>query len=349
MNVRWFWLVVCLLAAWLVHLLSPILTPFIVAILFAYIGDPLVDRLEIKFSRTFGVTTVFLSIIVLVFIVLIVFVPLLEQQISLFINRLPEYLAILYKFITPILKEYLGIELDKLDLNLFKQWLQKQYQQDSGVFNSLLGVISNSGLTLLNWLMNIVLIPVVTFYMLRDWDIFVAHIHNLVPRRYETVAFKLAKESDSVIGAFFRGQLMVMLALGMIYTIGLWLVGLELSFLLGMTAGVVSFVPYLGFIVGIVTAGVAALMQFQELMPLIYVIGVFTIGQMIEGMVLSPVLLGERIGLHPVAVIFAVLAGGQLFGFLGVLVALPVAAVIKVILQHLHGQYIQSHIYATSK
>jgi predicted PurR-regulated permease PerM len=349
MNVRWFWLVIFILTAWTVHLLSPILTPFIVAILFAYIGDPLVDRLEKRFSRTFGVITVFLSIFATVLIVLVFLLPLLEQQISLFFNKLPEYLSILYQLITPILKEYFGVELEKLDMNMFKQWLQNQYQQDSGAFSSLIGLISNSGLTLLNWMMNIILIPVVTFYMLRDWDIFIAHIHKLIPRRYEAVSSKLALDSDEVIGAFFRGQLMVMLALGVIYTIGLWMVGLELALLLGMTAGLVSFVPYLGFIVGVVSAGIAALIQFQEIMPLIYVLGVFAVGQLLEGMVLSPVLLGERIGLHPVAVIFAVMAGGQLFGFFGVLVALPVAAVIKVLLHHLHGHYLQSRLYANSE
>ena len=140
----------------------------------------------------------------------------------------------------------------------------------------------------------------------------------------------------------------MMAALALIYSVGLWIVGLELALLLGMLAGVVSFVPYLGFIVGIVSAGVAAVMQFQELLPLLYVALVFMTGQMIEGMLLTPMLVGERIGLHPVAVIFAVLAGGQLFGFFGVLLALPVAAVVMVLLRHLHERYLNSELYGQS-
>jgi predicted PurR-regulated permease PerM len=152
-----------------------------------------------------------------------------------------------------------------------------------------------------------------------------------------------------VLGAFLRGQLTVMLALGIIYSIGLGLVGLELALLIGMLAGVVSFVPYLGFIVGIIVAGVAALMQFQELLPLLYVAIVFGVGQMAEGMVLTPMLVGEKIGLHPVAVIFAVLAGGQLFGFFGILLALPVAAVVMVLLRYTHERYVGSRLYTETE
>jgi predicted PurR-regulated permease PerM len=128
--------------------------------------------------------------------------------------------------------------------------------------------------------------------------------------------------------------------------VGLSIVGLELALLIGMLAGLVSFVPYLGFIVGIVVAGIAAVMQFQELLPLLYVVLVFMTGQMVEGMLLTPLLVGEKIGLHPVAVIFAVLAGGQLFGFFGILLALPVAAVVMVMLRYTHEQYVSSSLYS---
>lgn len=227
--------------------------------------------------------------------------------------------------------------------------LREQWQQAGGAVKGIVGVISSSGVTLLAWIGNLVLIPVVTFYMLRDWDIMVARVHELIPRRYEAVVSQLARASDEVLGAFLRGQLMVMMALGGIYSVGLSIVGLELAVLIGMLAGVVSFVPYLGFIVGIVVAGVAAIMQFQELLPLLYVVIVFGIGQMIEGMLLTPLLVGEKIGLHPVAVIFAVLAGGQLFGFVGILLALPVAAVVMVVLRYTHERYVGSSLYAETE
>ncbi|MBI4005194.1 MAG: AI-2E family transporter, partial [Gammaproteobacteria bacterium] len=205
--------------------------------------------------------------------------------------------------------------------------------------------ITQSGQVLLGWLAYLLLIPVVTFYLLRDWDILVNKIHELIPSQYSQLVTRLARDCDDVLAEFLRGQLLVMLGQGIIYSIGLWLAGLEVALLIGMLAGLVSFVPYLGFIVGISAAAIAALVQFNDVIHLVYVILVFGIGQMIEGMVLSPWLVGDRIGLHPVAVIFAVMAGGQLFGFFGVLLALPVAAVIVVLLRHLRSHYLQSSFY----
>jgi len=178
-----------------------------------------------------------------------------------------------------------------------------------------------------------------------DWDGLVDNVRMLIPETYRTGITQVASECDSMLAEFLRGQLMLMFALGLIYSIGLWLVGLDFALLIGLGAGLISFIPYLGSIVGIAVAGIVALIQFQEILPLIYVALVFGIGQAIEGMVLSPWLVGERIGLHPVAVIFAVMAGGQLFGFLGVLLALPVAAVITVLLRHIYARYINSDFY----
>ncbi len=205
--------------------------------------------------------------------------------------------------------------------------------------------VSHSGGVIAEWLMNLLLIPVVTFYLLRDWDGLIAKVHDLLPRRVAPTATKLAGEVDTVLAAFVRGQFYVMLALGGIYSIGLWMTGLDVALLIGMLAGLVSFVPYLGSIVGIVMACVAALVQFHELIQLVPVAIVFIIGQSLEGMVLTPMLVGDKIGLHPVAVMFAVLAGGQLFGFLGILLALPVASVIMVLLRHVHDLYRYSDFY----
>jgi len=195
------------------------------------------------------------------------------------------------------------------------------------------------------WLANIVLIPVITFYLMRDWDHLVSYIHDLLPRSIEGKVSLMAKESDEVLGAFLRGQMLVMLALGVIYSIGLRLVGVEFSLLIGLFAGLLSFIPYMGLIVGVIIASVAVLFQTHDMTNLLWVFLVFGVAQMIEGMLLTPILVGDRIGLHPVAVIFAVLAGGQLFGFFGILLALPVFAVLAVLLRHGHVRYKGSKIY----
>jgi predicted PurR-regulated permease PerM len=198
----------------------------------------------------------------------------------------------------------------------------------------------------MQWLANLVLIPVLTFYLLRDWDLLVARFRELLPRSNAKKIIEISLECDDMLAAFIRGQLMVMFALAAIYTIGLMMIGLELALLLGVVAGIVSFVPYLGLIVGIGLAGLAAYLQFHEWLPVLMVVGVFSVAQMIEGMVLTPRFVGERIGLHPVAVLFAVMAGAQLFGFTGILLALPVAAVVMVLLRHAHQQYIESNLYS---
>ncbi len=341
---KWFVLAGVTFGGFLIYLLAPVLTPFLVAAVLAYIGDPLVDRLEArKLSRTLSVTLVFIVLSIAALLLLLILVPMLERQFVLLGSRLPAYLDILQQKVLPSLSNYLGVDNATFDLATLKTLVREQWGTTvKGAF----ALLSRSGMTLLAWGANLMLIPVVTFYLLRDWDIMVVRVHELIPRRAEAVVAKLARASDEVLGAFLRGQLLVMLALGTIYSVGLSLVGLELALLIGMLAGLVSFVPYLGFIVGIAAAGVAALMQFQELMPLVYVVAVFMVGQAVEGMLLTPLLVGEKIGLHPVAVIFAVLAGGQLFGFVGILLALPVAAVVMVLLRYTHEQYVGSSLYA---
>jgi predicted PurR-regulated permease PerM len=195
-----------------------------------------------------------------------------------------------------------------------------------------------SGLRLLGWLASLMVVPVVSFYLLLDWEALPGRVLALLPPRLRAPAARLLRESDEVLASFLRGQLAVMLILAVVYATGLWWIGLELALPIGLAAGLASFVPYLGFLVGIAAAGLAAYLQFQEASVLLWVLAVFAGGQLLEGLVLTPRLVGERVGLHPVAVIFAVMAGGQLFGFLGVLLALPAAAVLKVWLRHLHAQ-----------
>lgn len=343
---RWFWLLVIGAGGLLVYLLAPVLTPFMVAAILAYVGDPLVDRLETyKLPRTLAVVIVFIVLTLVAALALLILVPLLQHQVVTLGNKIPGYFDIIQQRFLPWLNAHFGLGL-QLDSDLLKTSLQAHWKEAGGVVKMLIAYITHSGAMFVSWLANLVLIPVVTFYLLRDWDILVARIRAMLPRKTEPVVSHLARSSDEVLGAFLRGQLLVMLALAAIYSVGLWVVGLDLALLIGMLAGLVSFVPYLGFIVGIVAAVIAALLQYHDVTHLVYVAIVFAIGQAMEGMVLTPLLVGERIGLHPVAVIFAVLAGGQLFGFLGVLLALPAAAVIAVLLRYLHERYKDSALYS---
>ncbi|WP_455198210.1 AI-2E family transporter, partial [Kaarinaea lacus] len=284
-------------------------------------------------------------LLVVVFVVLLLIVPAIAHHIEVLAKKLPLYLDWLQVNLGPWLQQTFGVESKALDWSTLKSSLQGHWAQFGGVAKNVIGWISSSGMALVAFAANLVLIPVVTFYLLRDWDVLVKKVHELLPRKWEPTAVKLTKESDEVLGAFLRGQLLVMLALATVYSVGLMWVGLELALIIGLVAGLVSFVPYLGFIIGILFAGIAAFMQFQEISYLLWVAAVFGVGQALEGMLLTPLLVGDRIGLHPVAVIFAVMAGGQLFGFVGVLLALPVAAVIVVILRHAQELYRQSGLY----
>ncbi|HWU51746.1 MAG TPA: AI-2E family transporter, partial [Tahibacter sp.] len=343
---RWQWLVLALVFGGLIYLLAPALTPFAIAALFAYLWDPVVDRLErLGLSRSFSVTLVFLVIgLVLVALVLLV-IPFTERQIAKFLDQLPRWLAWIQAEAQPQLEQRFGITLDFADPNKLIDVLKGHWREAGGIATRVLGKVSSSGLAVIGWVAQLVLIPVVTFYLLRDWDLLVARINELLPRAIEPTVSRLARESDDVLGAFLRGQLSVMLALGTLYAIGLWLVGIDVGPLIGMIAGLISFVPYLGAIVGLGMALIAAVVQYQDWTHVFMVLAVFGVGQTIEGYVLVPKLVGDKIGLHPVAVIFAILAGGELFGFLGVLLALPVAAVAMVVLRYLHEKYTASQLY----
>ena len=339
-------LLALLAAGGLLYLFSPILTPFVVSAFLAYMGDPLVDRLEARgVPRAAGVSAVFVGILSACLLVILVFLPLLQQQIVTLFAKLPHYLEYLQQHWVPAVVAKLGLDPELFNLAAVKSLIAERWQQAGGFAKAFVGSVFSSGLMMLAWLANLILIPVVTFYLLRDWDFFIGRLRELIPRAWEGDTVKLIVESDVVLSAFLRGQLLVMLALATVYSMGLWLVGLEFSLLIGVIAGLVSFVPYLGFIVGAGLATVAAYLQFQEFGVLLAVVAVFGVGQLLESFVLTPKLVGDRIGLHPVAVIFAVMAGGQLFGFFGILLALPVAAVLMVVLRHMHERYLQSRIY----
>lgn len=345
---HWLWLGGVLLLCWLLYQLHPILSPFLVGMLLAYLGDPLVDRLErLGLSRTWGVVAVFTLFSLILLALLLVLVPMLGRQLVRLYELAPQMLDWLQNSALPWVQAKLGLPQGFWRFDKLKEVISGHLGQTTDVVGVLLASATASGLALVGWIGNLLLIPVVGFYLLRDWDLMMAKLRGLLPRNREGLVLKLTGECHEVLGAFIRGQLLVMLALGVIYSVGLMAIGLDLGLLIGLLAGLASIVPYMGFVVGFGSAVAAALFQFGgfELYPLIGVAVVFGIGQLLEGMLLTPLLVGDRIGLHPVAVIFAILAGGQLFGFTGVLLALPVAAVIMVLLRHAHDLYKLSQLY----
>ncbi len=332
----------------LVYLLQPILMPFLVGFIIAYLGDPVVDRLEAwKLNRTMAVSVVFALFLAILAGALLVLVPLLIKEVNGFIQRIPAIIIWLQQEVSPLLLQYFNVDPFAFSIDELRERLAKNWQQAGGIASRILSEITRSGFALMAWIANLALIPVVAFYLMRDWDGIMNSLRQLVPREAEPTTVQLTKECDEVLSAFLRGQLLVMVALGAIYALGLYIIGLDMALLIGMLAGLASIVPYLGFVVGILAASLAALFQFQDVFQLIFVLMVFGAGQMIESMVLTPLLVGDRIGLHPVAVIFAILAGGQLFGFVGILLALPVAAVVMVFLRHAHARYIESEYYGS--
>ncbi len=357
------WGLVAFAALWVVWLLGPILTPFVLAALLGWLGDPLVDRLERRGrSRGVAVTLVFLLMLLLVTLVLLILVPMIVSQVKELIANWPNYQAWMSTWFEtnakPWIDRALGMaglgeySLRSFDTEQIVALVRSHWQEAGGVakstFGFVFGYLSRSGMALVVLAVNIVLVPILTFYFLRDWDKLVARIAALVPRDHVDTVSRLARESSESLGGFLRGQFLVMLAQGAIYAVGMSAVGLRLGLLIGIIAGLISFVPYLGATVGILLALIAAVVQeggFNWTL-LLLVSAVFTIGQLAESYVLTPRLVGDKIGLHPVAVIFAVMAGGQLFGFLGMLLALPVAAVVNVLLRFANERYTASRLYA---
>jgi predicted PurR-regulated permease PerM len=328
----------------LLYFLGPVLMPFVVSAALAYVADPLVDRLQRRLSRTLAVVLVFVTLTAVFLPALILLLPMLVDQVREFIAHVPDYLDWIQHQGLPAIGLALPPEM-QLDSAGLKRVIAENLPQAGGIAREVFGTLSRGGGAFMLFVANLLLIPVVTFYLLRDWDHLIGWIDGAVPARYRDTVRELARESDFVLSGFLRGQLLVMISLGVLYSFGLWLVGVKLALLIGIGAGLVSFVPYLGFIAGLLAAGIAVLAQGGGLAPLALVLVVFGIGQVIESTLLTPWLVGDRIGLHPVAVIFAVMAGGQLFGFTGVLLALPVTAVLAVLMRHAMARWRESDLY----
>ena len=345
---RWMILFAVLLLGWLIYSLQPILMPFLLGAMFAYLGNPIVLRLtRLGLRRTWAVSLAFFTLVVGAVTALVVFVPMLWRQAVFLQSKLPALLRWTNVRGIPWLEHHLHVQIDRLDMDLITQWISSYWGDATTVLSKdILPRIAQSGLQMVAFVGMLALVPVVTFYLLLDWDRLVANMRALIPRSLEPTVVRLANDCDSVLAAFFRGQLLVMLILGVVYAGGLEIVGINLGLIIGMVAGLCSIIPYFGFAIGILSATFMCLFQFGANAHMLFEVWlVFGIGQILEGWVLQPFFLGDRIGLPPVAVIFAVMAGGTLFGFFGMLVALPVAAVIMVLLRELHAHYLGSVMY----
>ncbi len=363
------WLVICsacgalvlgsLLLGQLVNLfgaLSPVLMPFFFGAMIAYLGDPWADRLEAhpRINRTGAVIIVFALISLLAVLAFVLLLPAIYEQLAAVVKRIPSDLDRLRDAGIP----WLGIAPEEvqqwLDLEYWRRWVAEQGREVARssvptvaqLSSFAADAFSRSSAALLSMVVNILIIPVFAFYLLRDWDRIIERLERLLPRRHAERVNDWVSEVDSVLGAFVRGQLSVMIGLSAIYAAGLWLVGLEGALLIGLLAGAVSFVPYMGLIIGLLVAGISALIQFQDVLHLVYVVLVFVVAQGLEGMLLTPLMVGDRIGLHPVAVILSVLLGEHFFGVAGMIVALPLAAVLMVMLRKAVRRYEASAYYS---
>jgi predicted PurR-regulated permease PerM len=342
------WLLIALLAVLALWLLGRVLTPFVVAAVLAYALTPLVDRLDAlgggRMPRVIAVAIVeLLLILALVSLVLIV-VPVVAKEVPLIREQLPFLFDKLNATLSPWLGQ-LGITLP-LDLGSLKaqlvRYLSANFEDALGSVFSSLRVGGGVALIVVGYA---VLIPVALFYLLLDWKQLVARVLDLVPPRARASVDSFTTEADQVLGQYLRGQLVVMLTMAAFYSTGLALFGLDLAVPIGVFTGLAMFVPYVGFGIGLVLAVVAGILQFASIKALVMVAAVYGTGQVIEGFYLTPRLVGQRIGLHPLVVIFALLAFGQLFGFVGVLVALPASAVLFVAIRRLRDGYIGSKLY----
>ncbi len=352
------WILVALLiTAWLVWLLGPVLTPFLISALFAYMTDPIVNRLErLGLKRVNAVGVVFLAVTLLLISAMLLIIPVLVRETVDLFQRLPGYAENLQKTVLTLFDEHLDITLEPegFDAAQVRSLIEENFSNIASAARTTWGYLSDQGGRFLIWITGLFLIPLVTFYLMRDWHRALDAVRDLLPRKIEPVVVQLTKECDEALGGFLRGQLLVMLGQGMIYTVGLWIIGLNNGLAIGAIAGLVSFVPYLGAIIGVSLAVITAIVQDtasfglnveSRLVFLVMVGLVFMVGQLVESFLLTPNLIGDRIGMHPVLVIFTVLAGGFLFGFIGVLLALPVAAVGTVLARFFYRNYKASHLY----
>jgi len=350
------WLVAVLSVFGLIYLLGPILTPFLIAAILAYIANPLVNKIEafqlgghqskflFKPSRSIATFLVLLLLLAVLIMIVLIMIPLLQHEFVQISQKIPVYLNAAKANLEPWLQKNFGVSTD-IDPAQIQAILTENWKTTGNFAKNIALSLSNHGMAVIGWLGNLILIPLVLFYLLLDWNIFMQKISALLPRQLIAKTQEIASEIDAVLAEFLRGQLTVMVLMSIFYATGLWMAGLEFALPIGILSGLLGFIPYLGFGLGLTLALISGVLQFGNFADLIPMLVVFGLGQLVESMALTPWLVGDRIGLHPLVVIFALMAGGQLFGFAGVLLALPVSAAIAVGFRHAKQQYLSSRFY----
>ncbi|WP_416192424.1 AI-2E family transporter [Neisseria sp. CCUG12390] len=330
---------------WLFYALGNILTPFIVAAVLAYVLNPLVEWLQRKrFKRGIASMMVMILALLVLFALLLIIVPMLIAQVGNLIDRLPQIVDFLQNVLLPWLNRVGGDFID-IDNESIVAWLQSHMGELSNTLKTVMSTVMKQSGNVVAGLTNLMLLPFLLYYFLLDWKRWSYGINALVPRRFIDGYTRITSNMDRVLGEFLRGQLMVMLIMGLIYGIGLMLVGLDSGFAIGMIAGILVFVPYLGAFTGLLLATIAAVLQFPSWTGVLMVWGVFGIGQFLESFFITPKIVGDRIGLSPFWVIFALMAFGQLMGFVGMLIGLPLAAVTLVLVREGVAAYFDSRFY----
>jgi predicted PurR-regulated permease PerM len=342
------WVLIAILAAVVLRALGAVLTPFIVASVLAYALTPVVDRLDAlgrgRMPRVLAVVLVELLFLLAIPCIFLLIVPVVAKELPLIREQLPTVLDKLDATVSPWVSQFglrVSLDVDTLKMKLLG-YLNANW---STAFPSLWSSLKLGGSVALTIVGNLLLTPVALFYLLLDWKRFVALMLELVPPRARPAFDSFTTECDQVLGQYLRGQLLVMLTMAVYYSIGLTLFGLDLALPIGVFTGLAMFVPYLGFGIGLLLATFAGLLQFTPADAFLMIAVVYGSGQVVEGFFITPRLVGERIGLHPLAVIFALLAFGQLFGFVGVLVALPASAVLLVAIRRMRHGYLASRLY----
>ncbi len=341
-----FWLITAALFTLFIYIFSGILLPFVAGMVLAYFLDPVADRLQkAGLSRVMATVLILISFLILLVLGLVILIPILAHQMTDFIGRLPEYLSRLQGLVTSFdpewLKERFGVDPASL-----KEGLNSLLTSSFGFVTTVFESIWASGVALFNIAGLFVVTPVVAFYMLLDWDRMVAAVDSWVPRDHVHTVRQIAADINKSTAGFVRGQGTLCLVLGVMYAVGLTAVGLNFGILIGMFAGLISFIPYVGSLVGLVlSVGVAFVQFWPDWLWIAAVAGVFFLGQFIEGNILQPRLVGKSVGLHPVWLMFALFAFGALFGFVGLLIAVPAAAAVAVLVRFAISRYLESPLY----
>ena len=339
-----FWLMVFAAIAVLLYMLTPVLTPFLFAAILGYMLNPGVDWLNRhRLPRWLAVLLMLMALLAVFLVLLLTILPVLQKEFMQAKDKFPELLTRLDTVVAPRLQQWFGVTVD-FDAASLRQFVSEHFSVDRFAA-SLLASLKVGGLAALSLLATALLVPMVLFYLLMDWAMIWTRADEIIPRRWHDRIAAMAKEIDALLAQYLRGQILLILAMATYYSSALALAGFDIALPVGLVTGMLVFIPYVGYSIGLILALLAATLQFGNVYGYVVVAVVYGLGQVLESFILTPRLVGERIGLHPIAVIFALLAFGELFGFFGILLALPASAVLIVGLRHLKAHYLTSEFY----